>query len=162
MLDVVNPPSRWVESLIAASVVLAALNNLHPLLAERRWMITFAFGLVHGFGFAGALKDLGLNAGSLAGPLLGFNLGVELGQLALVALFVPLAWLLRPTVAYRRAAMLGGSSAVLHAIRRLKSRLCARGVVANPRDTSVSLRFAPNHTPKRIGFKGAVKHATLH
>ena len=112
VLDVVNPPSRWVESLIAASVVLAALNNLHPLLAERRWMITFAFGLVHGFGFAGALKDLGLNAGSLAGPLLGFNLGVELGQLALVALFVPLAWLLRPTVAYRRAAMLGGSSVI--------------------------------------------------
>ena len=53
-------------------------------------------------------------------------------------------------------------SAVLHAIRRLKPRLCARGVVANPRDTSVSLRFSPNHTPKRIGFKGAVKHATLH
>ena len=54
------------------------------------------------------------------------------------------------------------TSAVLHAIRRLKPRLCARGVVANPRDTSVSLRFAPNHTPKRIGFKGAVKNATLH
>ena len=93
-------------------MVLAAPYNLHPLLAERRWMITVVFGLVHGFGFAGALEDLGLGAGSLAGPLLGFNLGVELGQFALVALFVPQAWWLRPSVAYRRAALLGGSNPI--------------------------------------------------
>ena len=63
---------------------------------------------------------------------------------------------------YVNLLMERSTSAVLHAIRRLKPRLCACGVVANPSDTSVSLRFAPNHTPKRIGFKGAVKNATLH
>lgn len=112
VFEVLNPPSRWVESIIAASVVLAALNNLRPLVSHRRWLITFAFGLVHGFGFAGALKDLGLGSGSLVGPLLGFNLGVELGQLAVVALFVPLAWALRPRPAYRRLALQGGSGAI--------------------------------------------------
>ncbi len=112
VLDVVNPPSRWVESVIAASVVLAALNNLHPLIKRQRWVITFLFGLVHGFGFAGALKDLGLGSGSLLSPLLGFNLGVELGQLAIVAVFVPIAWLLRPQRAYRVGAVQAGSAAI--------------------------------------------------
>ena len=64
---------------------------------------------MHGFGFAGALKGLGLGAGSLLPPLLGFNVGVELGQLAIVAAFVPLAWVLRATPVYRRAALTGGS-----------------------------------------------------
>jgi len=112
VLDIVDPPSRWVESVIAASVVFAALNNLRPLVGRRRWLITFAFGLVHGFGFAGALKDLGLGEGTLVVPLLGFNLGVELGQLAIVALFVPLAWTLRPTPIYRRGAFMAGSVAI--------------------------------------------------
>jgi hypothetical protein len=112
VLDIVNPPSRWVESIIAASVVLAALNNLWPTVQHRRWLITGSFGLVHGFGFAGALKDLGLGAGSLAGPLVGFNLGVEIGQLAIVALFIPVAWALRPTAAYRQAALGFGSLAI--------------------------------------------------
>lgn len=109
VLDVWNPPSRWVESLIAASVLLAALNNLRPVVFRGRWVLTFAFGLVHGFGFAGALKDLGLGGGSLAWPLLGFNLGVEVGQLLIVAAFMPLAWVLRDTLFYRRAIVLAGS-----------------------------------------------------
>jgi hypothetical protein len=110
VMDVLDPPSRWVESIIAASVLLAALNNIWPVVPPRaRWVITFAFGLVHGFGFAGALKDLGLTQGALAGPLFGFNLGVELGQLAIVALFVPLAWWLRGTQFYRRPVLVGGS-----------------------------------------------------
>jgi HupE / UreJ protein len=111
-LDVLDPPSRWVESIIAASVVLAALNNLHPVVREGRWMLTFGFGLVHGFGFAGALKDLGLAQGSLVAPLLGFNLGVELGQLLIVALFVPLAWHWRHSTAYRRVVLTAGSAAI--------------------------------------------------
>jgi hypothetical protein len=112
VFEVISPPSRWIESVIAASVVLAALNNLRPVITRQRWVVTFAFGLVHGFGFAGALKDLGLAGGSLAAPLLGFNLGVELGQLAIVALFLPLAWALRSTVLYRRVLLQGGSVAV--------------------------------------------------
>ena len=65
-LGIVSLPSRWVESAIALSVVLAALNNLFPVVARGRWIAAFAFGLLHGFGFAGALADLGLPAGSLA------------------------------------------------------------------------------------------------
>jgi hypothetical protein len=111
VFDVVNPPSRWVESTIAASVVLAALNNVWPVIAEARWKLTFVFGLVHGFGFASALKDAGLAHGDLAAPLLGFNLGVEIGQLCIVALVLPLAWTLRGTRTYR-GAFAGGSLAI--------------------------------------------------
>jgi len=62
-LSLVVLPSRLVESGIALSVVLAALNNLFPIVANGRWMAAFGFGLLHGFGFAGALHDLGLPAG---------------------------------------------------------------------------------------------------
>ena len=111
VLDVVDPPSRWVESIIAASVVLAALNNIWPLISEARWKLTFVFGLVHGFGFASALKDAGLAKGALVGPLVGFNVGVEIGQLCIVALVLPIAWSLRGTRTYR-GAFAGGSLAI--------------------------------------------------
>jgi hypothetical protein len=102
-------PSRWVESAIAASVVLAALNNLRPLFQGRRWMVAFGFGLIHGFGFASVLADLGLPQSALVLALLGFNVGVEVGQLAIVAVFLPLAYALRRTPFYRRAVLFGGS-----------------------------------------------------
>ncbi|MBL0718867.1 HupE/UreJ family protein [Piscinibacter sp. Jin2] len=103
-------PSRWVEAGIAASVLLAALNNVRPLVqGPRRWMLVAVFGLVHGFGFANVLQDLGLREGELVLPLLGFNLGVELGQLLGVALLLPLAWWARGQVFYRRGVVGGGS-----------------------------------------------------
>ena len=108
-LGLVSLPSRWVESSIAASVVLAALNNVVPVFQGRRYMVAFVFGLLHGFGFASVLADLGLPQGALAVALLGFNLGVEVGQLAIVAIFLPLAYALRHTWFYRRAVLLGGS-----------------------------------------------------
>ena len=111
VFDIVNPPSRWVESIIAASVVLAALNNVWPVISEARWKLTFVFGLVHGFGFASALKDAGLAHGDLVAPLVGFNVGVEIGQLCIVALVLPLAWALRGTRTYR-GAFAGGSLAI--------------------------------------------------
>ena len=111
VLDVVDPPSRWVESIIAASVVLAALNNIWPVISEARWKLTFVFGLVHGFGFASALKDAGLAKGALVGPLVGFNVGVEIGQLCIVALVLPIAWSLRDTRTYR-GAFAAGSLAI--------------------------------------------------
>jgi len=111
-LDVVALPSRWVESAIALSVVLAALNNLFPVVSHGRWMAAFAFGLLHGFGFAGALHDLGLPSGSLALSLAGFNIGVELGQLAIVAAFLPLAYAIRASWAYRRVIVAGGSAVI--------------------------------------------------
>jgi hypothetical protein len=111
-LDLVVLPSRLVESAIALSVVLAALNNLFPVVRHGRWVAAFAFGLVHGFGFAGALADLGLPRGALALSLASFNVGVEAGQLAIVAVFLPVAFGLRATLAYRRYALGAGSLAI--------------------------------------------------
>ena len=112
-LSIVSLPSRWVESAIALSVVLAALNNVFPIVQRGRWIAAFAFGLLHGFGFAGALADLGLPPGSLALSLAGFNIGVELGQLAIVAAFLPVAFALRSTWTYRRVVLAGGSTAIV-------------------------------------------------
>jgi hypothetical protein len=78
----------------------------------RRWLVAFGFGLVHGFGFAGVLQELGLPADALLLALLGFNVGVELGQLAIVAVFLPLAYALRRTWLYRRLVFVGGSLAI--------------------------------------------------
>lgn len=111
-LQVVTPPSRLVESAIAVSVALAALNNIFPMVSERRWVLAFVFGLVHGFGFASVLVDLGLPRATLLTALVGFNLGVELGQLAIVSAFLPIAWQLRATWAYRRVAVVAGSTVV--------------------------------------------------
>jgi hypothetical protein len=105
-------PSRLVESAIAASVIAAALNNVLPFMRGTRWLAAFLLGLLHGFGFASVLADLGLPPGSLAVTLLGFNLGVELGQLACVAAFLPLAFALRGSLFYRRAVLVGGSAAI--------------------------------------------------
>ena len=72
-------------------------------------MMAFAFGLIHGFGFASVLRDLGLPQDALILALVGFNLGVEAGQLAIVATFLPIAYLLRRSWIYRRLILLGGS-----------------------------------------------------
>lgn len=110
--SVIDPPSRWVESLIALTVLLAALDNLRPFMPGPRWAMVGVFGLVHGVGFAGPLKDLGLRGTELLRPLLGFNLGVELGQLAVVALLLPAALALCRRPAYRRWIVPGASSAI--------------------------------------------------
>lgn len=108
-LGIVSLPSRLVESTIAASVVIAALNNVFPLFRERRWAMAFAFGLIHGFGFASVLSDLGLPKDTLILALVGFNLGVEAGQLAIVSVFLPVAFAIRHTKFYRRIVLIGGS-----------------------------------------------------
>lgn len=112
-LSVVSLPSRLVESAIALSVVLAALNNLWPLVHGRRWLVAFGFGLIHGFGFASVLTDLGLPRDTLLLALIGFNGGVEAGQLAIIAVFLPLAFLLRQRWIYRRLIFVGGSAAIV-------------------------------------------------
>jgi hypothetical protein len=109
---VIALPSRVVESAIAASVVLAALNNIWPVFERRRAVVAFVFGLIHGFGFASVLLDLGLPKTALLLSLVGFNVGVELGQLAIVAVFLPLAFAARSTVAYRKVVLLGGSALI--------------------------------------------------
>lgn len=110
VLGWISLPSRWVESVVALSVVLAAANNIWPVISRRLWLFTFGFGLIHGFGFASVLMDLNLPTSSLALSLLGFNLGVELGQLACVAVFLPLAYLIRGTDLYRKLLVPVGSA----------------------------------------------------
>jgi hypothetical protein len=95
VFGVIDLPARLVEAAIAASIVLAALNNVHPIVTGRLWLVAFGFGLIHGIGFASALAGLALPRGALALALLSFNLGVELGQLGLVALFFGICWALR-------------------------------------------------------------------
>jgi hypothetical protein len=111
-IGVLNVPTRAAETLIALSVVLAAMNNVWPVVCSRRWLVAFGFGLVHGLGFASLLTDLGLPSGTRVWALLGFNLGVEAGQLAIVAAFLPVAWYLRDSRIYRRLGMIGGSLAI--------------------------------------------------
>jgi hypothetical protein len=108
-----TPPADLVEPAIALSVVLAALNNLLGFSALKRWRLAFVFGLVHGFGFASVLLDLGLPVSALLAALGGFNIGVELGQLAIVGLFLPFAWGLRHTGFYRWVVVAGGSMAIV-------------------------------------------------
>lgn len=115
-LDVVRLPSRLVESAIAASVMVAAANNLIATSergTRRRWAVAFALGLLHGFGLSATLTDLGLAGARLLVTLVGFNLGVELGQAVVVACFVPIAFLLRRTRAYRVVALQAGSIVII-------------------------------------------------
>ncbi len=111
-LEVLRLPSRLVESGIAASVVLAALNNVWPVLRGERWAAAFALGLLHGFGFSATLMDMGLPRQNLILTLFGFNVGVEIGQACVVAVFVPLAFLARRTPSYRWGALVAGSLAI--------------------------------------------------
>ncbi len=111
-LEVVRLPSRGVESAIALSVLVAALNNVWAFFHGRSWSVAFVFGLIHGFGFATALADWGLAQGTLALALVGFNLGVELGQVAIVGIMLPLAYRYRNTAVYQRFVLRGGSAVV--------------------------------------------------
>ena len=95
------------------SVILAAMNNLLGINSLKRWRLAFIFGLIHGFGFANVLLDLGLPANAIVAALGGFNIGVELGQLVIVLVFLPLAWLLRRTFVYRWLVVVGGSIVII-------------------------------------------------
>ena len=90
VLDVLSLPSALVEALIAASIVYVALENFFVRGIERRWRLTFLFGLVHGFGFAGALRQFGLPDAAVVPALAAFNLGVEIGQLGILVVAVPM------------------------------------------------------------------------
>jgi hypothetical protein len=103
-----SPSSRWVELGIALSVLFAGLNNIWPLVLRLAWL-TFAFGLLHGMGFAGVLGELGLPADQQLLSILAFNLGVEIGQLAILAILLPVLILLRQTKFYSKSLMPAGS-----------------------------------------------------
>lgn len=112
-LGLIGLPSRLVESAIAASIIAAAINNVYPLITRRLWLVAFAFGLVHGFGFASVLLDLGLPHGALLTSLVAFNLGVEIGQLAIVAALLPVIHFACRWRLYPRAVLQGGSLVIV-------------------------------------------------
>lgn len=120
VLDVVAPPERLTESLIALSIVYVGVENALRPEPRARAGVTFAFGLVHGFGFSSVLRDLGLDAGQgLVPSLLGFNAGVEVGQLVLVLPAYPLLARLsraRPEAHRRLTVGVGGAVAALAAL----------------------------------------------
>ncbi|MCZ2498863.1 HupE/UreJ family protein [Xylophilus sp. Kf1] len=99
----------FIEPAIAATIIVAAADNLRPVFGRLRYLVTFLFGLIHGFGFAGALQEMNLPPLSFAWALLKFNLGIEAGQLALVAVAVPLLFVLRRWSGYRRWVLQAGS-----------------------------------------------------
>jgi hypothetical protein len=106
--------TRWVEPAIAASIAFVGVENLLPRTPRHRWLVVFAFGLVHGLGFSSVLREIGLPARGLVLSLLAFNLGVELGQLAVVALVLPivLGFARRRPEAFERWGLRGASAAI--------------------------------------------------
>jgi hydrogenase/urease accessory protein HupE len=108
-LGIVNLPSRLVEPAIAASIVFVGVENLLRRGREPvgRWALTFMFGLIHGFGFASVLRELGVgrHGTGIALPLFTFNLGVELGQISIAALVLPIVWQLRKNDGFVRRAV---------------------------------------------------------
>jgi hypothetical protein len=111
-LQLITLPPMLIETAIAASVVIAALNNVKPFLPFGRVYIAFLFGLIHGFGFANVLTELYLQQANYITGLLGFNIGVELGQLAIVVLFMPIGLSLSRLRVYSRVILPFGSLAI--------------------------------------------------
>ncbi|MEO1014115.1 MAG: HupE/UreJ family protein [Pseudomonadota bacterium] len=112
-LGVVDLPPRLIETLIALSIAYVGVENL-VLKNPARWRpaVVFGFGLLHGLGFAGALSEIGLPAGQLAASLLAFNIGVEIGQLCVVAIaFAALSWFFGDP-RYRKVVVVPGSLGV--------------------------------------------------
>lgn len=120
----VRLPARLVETGIALSVAAAAANNVWRVI-DARWAVAFALGLLHGFGFSSVLVGLGLPGDVLGRALLGFNLGVELGQAAVVAVFLPLAFAARRTRAYRIAMLVASAAMVVVALHWAFARFTA-------------------------------------
>ncbi len=95
------PPSKLVETLIALSIAAAAIHNVRPVLGHREWAIAFVFGLFHGMGFAGLVQELDISRSTQLVSLLGRNVGIEIGQLIIIAITFPTLFLLRRTRVFR-------------------------------------------------------------
>jgi hypothetical protein len=105
VFGVVDIPSAPVEAIIALSIAVIALNNVFYFFKSYTWLVIFVFGLVHGLGFAGALGDLQFRSVDIKKVLLLFNAGVEVGQVVVIFLLLPVLFYLRKYRAYRQIAM---------------------------------------------------------
>lgn len=106
-LEIVTLPSRIVETIIAISIALAALHNITPIFKAKEWVIAFLFGLFHGFGFASVLGEKGLSGDFMVLSLLGFNVGVELGQVLIICMIFPVLFLIRRLKIYPHILVYG-------------------------------------------------------
>jgi hypothetical protein len=109
----VSLPSWFIEPAIAVTIILAALNNIRPIFRGRIVLVTFAFGLLHGFGFAGVLGELNLPTAQFAWALLQFNVGLELGQVMIVLVAISLMFLARNSLRYVPVVIRGGSGVAM-------------------------------------------------
>ena len=112
-LQTISLSPRLVESIIALSIAVAALDIVVPIFGKRIWWIVFGFGLFHGFGFASVLGSIGIPPQYLVHSLLAFNVGVELGQIAVVSLVFPLLYLVRAAWFYPHLMLRFGSFALI-------------------------------------------------
>jgi hypothetical protein len=112
-LGLMSLSSRLVESIIAISIAIAALDMLTPIFRGRIWLVIFVFGLFHGFGFASVLSSYTIPDSYLTWSLLAFNLGVEVGQVAIVAVVVPILFLLRNQSFYIPVILKVGASILI-------------------------------------------------
>jgi len=115
-LGYVELNSRLVESIIAFSIAVAAFHNIVPIFKAKEWVITFIFGLFHGFGFASVLGEKGLSGDFMAYSLLGFNVGVEFGQVLIVCAIFPILFLIRKTKFYPHLIFWGSVFLILMAL----------------------------------------------
>lgn len=122
-LDIISLPSWIVESIIAFSIGLAALHNIKPIFKGKDWVIAFVFGLFHGFGFASVLGDLGLQNEFLAYSLLGFNIGVEIGQLFIILLIFPVLYFIRNFKFYPKIIVFGSIFLIIASVYWMVERV---------------------------------------
>ena len=103
MFNILNPPEKIIETFIAISVLLTAINNIYSIVSfKKEWILAFCFGFIHGFGFANALHELNLKSENFASIVFGFNIGVEIGQIIIVLAILPLIYLASYKKFYKR------------------------------------------------------------
>jgi hypothetical protein len=112
-MKVVSLSPSFIEPAIAVTIILAAFDNVWPIFPVRRVVVTFFFGLIHGFGFANVLAELNLPTAEFVWALLQFNLGLEIGQLLIVVSVTAALFLLRQRPQYRAWVIRGGSMAAM-------------------------------------------------
>ncbi len=121
--QVIQLNSRFVESVIAFSICYVAIENLYKKKVQYRWLITFGFGLIHGFGFASALQELLVNKSSLLLSVVSFNAGVEMGQLSIFFVLFPILYVLKKQTQFRIVTVSASAGIFLIAFTWLMERL---------------------------------------
>jgi len=119
MLGILTPPEKLIEVLIAVTILFVAVNNFYRWI-NKEWLMAFFFGFIHGFGFANALREMNVENNFIQ-VVLGFNLGVEIGQVLIILSIVPLLFALKSDKILKIISIIGGMMAILWIIDRVYS-----------------------------------------